>query len=116
MVYKIAEATKDGGIIRDATPEEEAQMKAQEVEDAKTYEADLLKDVRQLRNQKLQETDYLANSDLTMSDEWKAKRQSWRDIPQNYTTVEEYKALLKIDKDKTSPTWRELTHTVWSKP
>ena len=116
MVYKIAEATKDGGIIRNATPKEEAELKAQEVEDAKTYEADLLKNVRQLRNQKLQETDYLANSDLTMSDDWKTKRQSWRDIPQNFSTVEEYKALLKIDKDKTSPTWRQLTHSIWSKP
>tara|TARA_B100000508_G_C11411614_1_gene253555 strand:+ start:692 stop:973 length:282 start_codon:yes stop_codon:yes gene_type:complete len=37
--------------------------------------------VRQKRNAKLAETDWMANSDVTMSDEWKTYRQALRDLP-----------------------------------
>ena len=36
------------------------------------------------RNQKLSQTDWMANSDVTMSDEWKAYRQALRDITKTY--------------------------------
>ena len=39
--------------------------------------------VRDVRNQKLAETDYMGNSDVTMSDEWKTYRQELRDLPAN---------------------------------
>ena len=35
------------------------------------------------RNSKLAETDYLALSDVTMSDDWKTYRQALRDLPAN---------------------------------
>ena len=37
---------------------------------------------RSKRDGLLAETDWMANSDVTMSDEWKAYRQALRDIPQ----------------------------------
>jgi len=68
-----------------------------------------LEEIRQLRNQKLNETDYLATSDNTMSDEMKAFRKSMRDIPQDYS-ADKYDELLARDSDG------KLTHTVWEKP
>jgi len=37
--------------------------------------------IRNKRNELLADTDWLANSDVTMSDEWKAYRQALRDLP-----------------------------------
>ena len=68
-----------------------------------------LEDIRQLRNEKLSETDYLAMSDNTMSDEIKTYRQSMRDIPQDYSEAD-YDNLLARDEQG------NLTHTVWEKP
>ena len=48
--------------------------------DTTLTDAEKLQQLRDLRNAKLQETDWRANSDLTMSDEWKTYRQSLRDI------------------------------------
>ena len=69
-----------------------------------------LEQIKEMRLQKLQETDWMAMSDNTMSSDWIAKRQSWRDIPQNNSTEAEYEALLARDEDG------NLTHNVWSKP
>jgi hypothetical protein len=67
-----------------------------------------LKEIKEIRLQKLVETDYLSNSDVTMPDNIKTWRQSLRDIPQTYTTEEQYDLLLaKVN--------RELTHAIWSK-
>ena len=68
-----------------------------------------LEKIRNIRNQKLIETDYLALSDVVLSDAWKDKRKSWRDIPQDFTS-EQYDSLLARDSDG------NLTHTIWSKP
>ena len=76
--------------------------------DAKVNERKL-NQIRNLRNQKLSETDYLATSDNTMSDEMKAFRKSMRDIPQDYSEAD-FDNLLARDEQG------NLTHTVWSKP
>ena len=39
--------------------------------------------LRKHRNARLQETDWMANSDVTMSDAWKTYRQALRDLPAN---------------------------------
>jgi hypothetical protein len=44
--------------------------------------------LRTNRNRKIVETDYLALSDVTMSDAWKTYRQSLRDITNGVDTVE----------------------------
>ena len=72
--------------------------------------------IKQLRLEKLIETDYLANSDVTMPNNIKTWRQSLRDIPQDYTTEEQYDLLLARETDKTKTNFGHLTHTVWSKP
>ena len=68
-----------------------------------------LEQIREIRNQKLSETDYLAMSDNVISEEMKTYRQSMRDIPQDYSEAD-YDDLLARDEQG------NLTHTVWSKP
>ena len=41
----------------------------------------LLKNIREERNNLLEETDWMGNSDVTMSDAWKTYRQALRDLP-----------------------------------
>jgi len=97
------------GIKVQFTTEEETARDAEEKiwSDAKTTRQ--LSEIRRIRNEKLFETDYLAMSDNTMSDEIKTYRQSMRDIPQNYSEAD-YDDLLARDEQG------NLTHTVWSKP
>ena len=92
-------------IFRDMTAEELAGMDTPEQLIEKKFNR-----IKVIRLEKLQETDYLANSDMTMPDDIKTWRQSLRDIPQNSTTEEEYDLLLERDGDN------NLTHEVWSKP
>ena len=93
------------------TAEETAQRDA-EIQAWNDASADRkLSQIKKIRNQKLQETDFYALQDVIMSNEMKTWRQNLRNIPQDYTTEEEYDLLLSRD-EKTG----ELTHSVWSKP
>ena len=100
----------ENGVEREATEQEKADIIARN----KAWEDDTanrqLAEIRQIRNQKLKETDYLALSDVTMSDAVKTWRQTLRDLPQNNTTEEKYDELLARDSDG------KLTHSVWTKP
>ena len=49
-------------------------------------------DLRFERNKLLVETDWMANSDVTMSDDWKTYRQELRDLPAGLDTVEKVEA------------------------
>ena len=69
-----------------------------------------LAEIKQMRLEKLQETDFYALQDVSMSNEMKTWRQSLRDIPANYTDEEAYDLLLARDENG------NLTHSVWSKP
>jgi len=69
-----------------------------------------LKQIKNIRLEKLIETDWYSNSDVTMPDNIKTWRQSLRDIPQDYTTESQYDLLLAKDSDG------KLTHSIWSKP
>jgi len=96
------------GVSRQMTAEEQAEFDAQQTAwNSKSAERKLA-EIKRIRNQKLQATDWRANSDVTMSDAWKTKRQAWRDIPQNNSTETEYDALLTTDADG------NLTNTIWS--
>jgi len=90
----------------------ERDMTAEEItayNNGKPNASDKLETIKEIRNKKLSETDYLAMSDNTMSDEMKAFRKSMRDIPQDYSEAD-YNDLLARDEQG------NLTHTVWSKP
>ena len=69
-----------------------------------------LEQVKEIRLQKLIETDYLANFDVTMSDNIKTWRQNLRNLPQDNSTEEEYDLLLARDSNG------NLTNAIWSKP
>ena len=86
--------------------------KAQREKDIAEYNSDASKllRIKNIRLQKLQETDFYALSDVTMSDAMSTYRQALRDIPQDYTTEDEYDLLLARDEQG------NLTHSVWEKP
>ena len=97
------------GIEIEMTAEEITARQAEEkVWNDKSAERKLNK-IKKIRLEKLQETDYMANSDYTMPDDVKAWRQTMRDIPANYTTEAKYDEVLARDAEG------NLTHSVWSK-
>jgi hypothetical protein len=102
--------------LRDRTPAEEEQY----AKDQKEYQDSIvprkLAYIKEMRLQRLIETDYLANSDVTMPDNIKTWRQSLRDLPQDFSTEEQYDLLLARETDKTKNTFGQLTHSIWSKP
>lgn len=49
----------------------------------------LLRDLREARNILLAETDWMANSDVLMTEEWRAYRQALRDITDHYSSLED---------------------------
>ena len=77
------------GVRIECTTEEEAAIIEREDAYAAQSAQRKLNEIRNIRNQKLKETDYMANSDYTMPDNIKTWRQSLRDIPQDFTTEAE---------------------------
>mgnify|MGYP003114393957 FL=1 len=91
----------------------ERDMTAEEItayNNGKRNASDKLEDIRQLRNEKLSETDWMANSDVTMPDYIKTWRQTLRDLPQNNTTESQYDTLLERNADGS------LKNSVWTQP
>ena len=76
--------------------EDEVNTKLTELTNA--YPMELL---REERNRRLQETDWRASSDLTISGDWKAYRQDLRDLPAQQTP----KLLSNGQLDPTSISW-----------
>ena len=81
------------GITVDLTEEEILQRENEESEWVAGAFDRAIARLRKDRNNKLLETDYLALSDNTMSDEMKTYRQELRDITEGLTTVEEVEAV-----------------------
>jgi len=69
-----------------------------------------LESIRLIRNQKLQDTDWLVTSEK-ITDAEKTWRENLRKIPQDYTDEASYDLLLARDSDT-----KELTHSIWNKP
>ena len=89
--------TKNGDQLVDLTPEEEAfrQQEEQTFLASVPSEFDIaMENLRVRRNNLLSETDYLALSDQTLSDDMKTYRQSLRDITNGLTTVAEVEAVV----------------------
>ena len=72
-------ATPEGNVP--FTVEEEAARDAEEAAWAAGADDRKAEEVRQERDQLLQQTDWMANSDVTMSDDWRTYRQALRDVP-----------------------------------
>ena len=107
---KIIVVTTNGQEVRDMTTSEQAEHDAVMTEINNQKVSKKLERIKKMRLEKLEETDYLALSDVTMSNAVKIWRQTLRDLPQNNTTEEKYDELLARDSDG------KLTHSVWTKP
>ena len=97
-------------VVREMTAEEQAEHDARQqayIDDGANRK---LTEIKQIRLEKLIETDYYALQDVTMSNEMKAWRQRLRDITTNHTDEAAYDLLLARDENG------NLTHSVWSKP
>ena len=98
------------GVLVNYTAEEEAQADI----DKKKWEDESasrkLTKIKQIRLQKLQKTDWMATSDVTMPDYIKTWRQTLRDLPQNNTSESQYDALLERNADGS------LKNSVWTQP
>ena len=76
------------GVRIECTAEEVAELDAMKADwDSKAFDR-AIAGLRFKRNQLLVETDYMANSDVTMSDNWKTYRQALRDLTNGLDTVE----------------------------
>jgi len=98
------------GVLVDMTSDEIAEYNALQTEYQNNLPSLKLKQIKKIRLQKLIETDYLSNSDVTMPDNIKTWRQSLRDIPANHADEDAYDLLLVRDADG------NLTNSIWSKP
>jgi hypothetical protein len=98
------------GIEVDLTVEEQTEYNARNTAWNNESKDRKLAQIKEIRLQKLKETDYLANSDVTMPDNIKTWRQSLRDIPSNHTDEDAYDLLLARDSDG------NLTHSIWTQP
>ena len=75
------------GVRVDLTDKEIKELQTQDVEWEKGKSARDLLQLRRERNSLLAETDWMANSDVTMSTAWKTYRQALRDITKTYTSM-----------------------------
>ena len=90
-------------------PFTEAEITARKAEEAEaTNAASKLKTIKEIRLQKLKDTDWWVLRG-NMTDAQSNYRQNLRNIPQDYSE-EQYSELLATDEQG------NLTHTVWSKP
>ena len=81
------------GVLVDLTVEEE-NARNQEIAEWNNTALDRALDIlRFKRNNLLAETDWMANSDVTMSEDMRTYRQELRDITENLTTVEQVQAV-----------------------
>ena len=98
------------GVVVDYTAEEEIARDAeiQAWNDASASRK--LLEIKQIRLDKLKESDWYSNSDVTMPDNIKTFRQTLRDIPANHADEDACDLLLVRNNAG------QLTHSVWSKP
>ena len=106
MAYKILEI----GGLRDATAEETTTIDTRTTEWNNGKVARKLANIKNIRLEKLRNTDWMSASDVTMPDYIKTWRQTLRDIPANHTDEDAYDLLLARDSDG------KLTHSVWTQP
>tara|TARA_Y100001937_G_C6910748_1_gene237396 strand:+ start:229 stop:555 length:327 start_codon:yes stop_codon:yes gene_type:complete len=99
----------ENGVVRSMTDAEKTARQNEEKAWAEKSNERKLESIKQERLIRLQETDYMANSDYTMPDYIKTWRQSLRDIPANNDSSK-YDDLLKRDDNG------NLTHTIWKQP
>jgi hypothetical protein len=92
MFRKVTGVDSNGSGIESANPSDfgttwkAVSDKKKELEDAEPMRL-----LREERNKRLSETDWMASSDLTISDAWKKYRQDLRDITKTATSLDDVK-------------------------
>ena len=99
----------ENGVVRSMTDAEKTARQNEEKAWAEKSNERKLESIKQERLIRLQETDYMANSDYTMPDYIKTWRQNLRDIPANNDSSK-YDDLLNRDDNG------NLTHAIWTQP
>jgi hypothetical protein len=99
----------ENGVVRSMTDAEKTARQSEEKAWAEKSNERKLESIKQERLIRLQETDYMANSDYTMPDYIKTWRQNLRDIPANNDSSK-YDDLLNRDDNG------NLTHAIWTQP
>ena len=99
----------ENGVVRPMTDAEKTARQNEEKAWAEKSNERKLESIKQERLIRLQETDYMANSDYTMPDYIKTWRQNLRDIPANNDSSK-YDDLLNRDDNG------NLTHAIWTQP
>ena len=98
------------GVLVDLTTAEQLEYDNMQLDWQNKSTERKLAQIKEIRLEKLIETDYMANSDVTMPDYIKTWRQTLRDLPQNNTTESQYDTLLAKDSDG------KFTNSVWTQP
>jgi len=96
------------GVSREMTAEEQAEFDAQQTAWNNKSAERKLAEIRQIRNQKLSETDWLVISEQ-VTDAEKTWRENLRKIPQDYSENKYDELLTRNEQGK-------LTHSIWEKP
>jgi len=92
MFRKVTGATDDGSAIESDNAKDwgvswtQVQTKQSELTAAEPLAA-----LREERNRRLAETDWMGNSDVTMSSAWKTYRKALRDITEDYNSLDDVK-------------------------
>ena len=107
---KIIVVTTNSQEIREMTTSEQTEHDALMTELNNQKVSRKLERIKKMRLERLKETDYMANSDVTMPDYIKTWRQTLRDLPQNNTTESQYDTLLERNTDGS------LKNSVWKQP
>ena len=92
-------------------PFTEEEIAARKIEEAEATNGAKLKQIKQIRLQKLKDTDWWVMRG-NMTDAQTTYRQNLRNIPQDYS-ASDYDALLEMEGEIPN---KKLKHTVWSKP
>tara|TARA_X000001388_G_C2131437_1_gene85175 strand:+ start:117 stop:530 length:414 start_codon:yes stop_codon:yes gene_type:complete len=81
MFRKVTGSDSNGSAIESADPKDWGfTFKQVDAERKKLIDAEPMRVLREVRTQMLRESDWMANSDVTMTSAWKTYRQALRDI------------------------------------
>ena len=90
MFRKVTGADSNGSAIESDNPDDfGTTWSAVSAKKTELVNAKPMADLRAERNRRLAETDWMGNSDVTMSDAWKTYRQNLRDITNSATSLDD---------------------------
>ena len=90
MFRKVTGADANGSAIESDNPDDfGTTWSAVSAKKTELVNAEPMRLLREERNRRIAETDWMGNSDVTMSDAWKTYRQELRDITKSATSLDD---------------------------